>query len=121
MPRKRRYNIHISRAVIPNFFTILNMFSGFMSVLASSDKDFISAAWLIILAAIFDTLDGLMARLTKSSSEFGVELDSLSGSGFFRSCAVIYDLPGRSAQPGSNWNSFRRNGYGLRGIAARTL
>lgn len=78
MPRKRRYNIHISRAVIPNFFTILNMFSGFMSVLASSDKDFISAAWLIILAAIFDTLDGLMARLTKSSSEFGVELDSLS-------------------------------------------
>ena len=36
------------------------------------------AAWLIILAAIFDTLDGLMARLTKTSSEFGVELDSLS-------------------------------------------
>lgn len=78
MRRRRKYNIHISRAVIPNFFTIMNMFSGFMSVLASADKDYISAAWLIILAAIFDTLDGVMARLTKTSSEFGVELDSLS-------------------------------------------
>ncbi len=78
MSRKRKYNIHISRAVIPNFFTILNMFSGFMSILSSAEKDYASAAWLIILAAIFDTLDGFMARLTKSSSEFGVELDSLS-------------------------------------------
>jgi CDP-diacylglycerol--serine O-phosphatidyltransferase len=78
MSRKRRYNIHISRAVIPNFFTILNMFSGFMSILSAADKDYISAAWLIILAAIFDTLDGIMARLTRTSSEFGVELDSLS-------------------------------------------
>ncbi len=78
MSRRRKYNIHISRAVIPNFFTILNMFSGFMSILASADRDFVSAAWLIVLAAIFDGLDGVMARLTKSSSEFGVELDSLS-------------------------------------------
>ncbi|HUI30686.1 MAG TPA: CDP-diacylglycerol--serine O-phosphatidyltransferase [Candidatus Acidoferrales bacterium] len=78
MSRKRKYNIHISRAVIPSFFTILNMFSGFMSVLSSADKDYASAAWLIILAAIFDSLDGIMARLTRSSSEFGVELDSLS-------------------------------------------
>ncbi len=78
MSRKRKYNIHISRAVIPSFFTILNMFSGFMSILASADRNFVSAAWLVVLAAIFDSLDGVMARLTKSSSEFGVELDSLS-------------------------------------------
>ena len=78
MSKTRRYNIRISRAVIPNFFTILNMFSGFMSILSSTDRDFSSAAWLIVLAAIFDSLDGVMARLTKSSSEFGVELDSLS-------------------------------------------
>ncbi|MFZ1082603.1 MAG: CDP-diacylglycerol--serine O-phosphatidyltransferase [Candidatus Kryptoniota bacterium] len=76
MSRKR--NLHISRAVIPSFFTIMNMFSGFMSILSSADRDYGSAAWLILLAAIFDTLDGVMARLTKSSSEFGVELDSLS-------------------------------------------
>jgi CDP-diacylglycerol--serine O-phosphatidyltransferase len=36
------------------------------------------AAWFIILAGVFDTLDGLMARITRSSSQFGVELDSLS-------------------------------------------
>lgn len=78
MSRKRKYNIHISRAVIPSFFTILNMFSGFMSILSSADHDYVSAAWLIVLAAIFDSLDGVMARLTRSSSEFGVELDSLS-------------------------------------------
>ncbi len=76
MNRKR--NLHISRAVIPSFFTILNMFSGFMSILSSANRDYASAAWLIVLAAIFDSLDGMMARLTKSSSEFGVELDSLS-------------------------------------------
>jgi CDP-diacylglycerol--serine O-phosphatidyltransferase len=78
MSKRKKYNIRISRAVIPSFFTILNMFSGFMSVLSAADRDYISAAWLIILAAIFDTLDGMMARLTRSSSEFGVELDSLS-------------------------------------------
>ncbi len=49
-----------------------------MSVLSSADRDYVSAAWLILLAAIFDSLDGVMARLTRSSSEFGVELDSLS-------------------------------------------
>jgi CDP-diacylglycerol--serine O-phosphatidyltransferase len=49
-----------------------------MSILSTADKDYVSAAWLIILAAIFDSLDGVMARLTKSASDFGVELDSLS-------------------------------------------
>lgn len=54
------------------------MFSGFLSVLNASQGKFIYAAWLIIIAGIFDALDGLVARLTKSSSELGVELDSLS-------------------------------------------
>ncbi len=49
-----------------------------MSILSTADRDYVSAGWLIILAAIFDSLDGVMARLTKSSSDFGVELDSLS-------------------------------------------
>jgi CDP-diacylglycerol--serine O-phosphatidyltransferase len=54
------------------------MFSGFFSIVSASQGNFTYAAWLIIIAAIFDTLDGFMARLTKSSSELGVELDSLS-------------------------------------------
>ncbi len=99
MSRKR--NLHISRAVIPSFFTILNMFSGFMSILASANKDYVSAAWLVILAAIFDSLDGMMARLTKSSSEFGVELDSLSDLVSFGVAPsfMVYQLGLRSLGP----------------------
>lgn len=70
--------LKITPSVIPNLFTALNMFSGFLSIIYSSNENFVYAGWLIIVAAIFDTLDGLMARLTKSSSELGVELDSLS-------------------------------------------
>lgn len=70
--------LKITPSVIPNLFTALNMFSGFLSIIYSSNGNFVYAGWLIIVAAIFDTLDGLMARLTKSSSELGVELDSLS-------------------------------------------
>jgi CDP-diacylglycerol--serine O-phosphatidyltransferase len=68
----------VTPSVIPNLFTAMNMFSGFLSIVSSSQGKFIYAAWLIIIAGIFDALDGAMARLTKSSSELGVELDSLS-------------------------------------------
>jgi CDP-diacylglycerol--serine O-phosphatidyltransferase len=68
----------ITPSVIPNLFTAMNMFSGFFSIISASQGNFIYAGWLIIIAAIFDTLDGVMARLTKSSSELGVQLDSLS-------------------------------------------
>ncbi|MGE5432738.1 MAG: CDP-diacylglycerol--serine O-phosphatidyltransferase [Syntrophomonadaceae bacterium] len=71
-------NIRITRSVIPNLFTSLNMFSGFVSIIYSSEQDYMKAAMFIIIGAVFDALDGIMARLTHSSSEFGVELDSLS-------------------------------------------
>jgi CDP-diacylglycerol---serine O-phosphatidyltransferase len=70
--------MRITRAVVPSLFTVLNMFSGFMSVIHASRGEFIPAAWFIVLAAGFDSLDGIMARLTKSSSDFGVQIDSLS-------------------------------------------
>ncbi|MGE5681595.1 MAG: CDP-diacylglycerol--serine O-phosphatidyltransferase [Bacillota bacterium] len=70
--------IRITRSVIPNLFTSMNMFSGFMSIVYSNEGKFQEAAIFILIGAIFDALDGVMARLTKSSSEFGVELDSLS-------------------------------------------
>ncbi len=57
----------------------MNLFSGFIAIkCAMMDGEFDKAAWFIVLGAIFDTLDGLMARLTHSASEFGVELDSLA-------------------------------------------
>jgi CDP-diacylglycerol--serine O-phosphatidyltransferase len=54
------------------------MFCGFLSIINASNGNFRYAAWLIIIAAIFDALDGAVARLTHSSSKLGVELDSLS-------------------------------------------
>lgn len=68
----------VTRAVVPSLFTVLNAFCGFMSILNSTQGHIEMAAWFIILAAIFDAFDGIMARITRSSSQFGVELDSLS-------------------------------------------
>ncbi len=68
----------LTPSVIPNLFTAINMFCGFLSILSASDGNYNYAAWLIFAAALFDALDGLVARLTNSSSELGVELDSLS-------------------------------------------
>lgn len=66
------------RLLAPSILTCLNLFLGFLSILASSQERFVTAAWLIILAAVFDMLDGKVARYTKSYSDFGVELDSLA-------------------------------------------
>jgi CDP-diacylglycerol--serine O-phosphatidyltransferase len=70
--------LRITPSIIPNLFTAMNMFCGFLSIITASNGNYNYAAWLIIIAAVFDALDGLVARLTKSSSELGVELDSLS-------------------------------------------
>ena len=56
----------------------MNLFCGFFAIIQASRGEYPMAAWLIVLGGIFDALDGAMARLTKSSSEFGVELDSLA-------------------------------------------
>jgi CDP-diacylglycerol---serine O-phosphatidyltransferase len=70
--------IRITPSVIPNLFTSMNMFCGFLSIISASQGNYIYAGWLIVIASLFDALDGVMARLTNSSSELGVELDSLS-------------------------------------------
>ena len=70
--------LRITPSVVPNLFTSLNMFCGFFSIINASQGNYIYAGWLIFIAALFDALDGAMARLTNSSSELGVELDSLS-------------------------------------------
>ncbi|MEZ4695770.1 MAG: CDP-diacylglycerol--serine O-phosphatidyltransferase [Rhodothermales bacterium] len=67
-----------TRVAVPSFFTLLNLFCGFLAITQVADGDFVKACWLIVLAGFFDALDGMMARLTNSQSYFGVELDSLS-------------------------------------------
>ncbi|NOY05947.1 MAG: CDP-diacylglycerol--serine O-phosphatidyltransferase [Chlorobi bacterium] len=69
--------IRVSRSVLPSLFTIMNLFFGFLSIIYAFRNEPVMAAWYIVFGAVFDALDGVMARLTKSSSEFGVELDSL--------------------------------------------
>ncbi len=70
--------MRVTRAVVPTLFTVLNMFSGFLAITHTSEGKFVDACYFILLAGVFDSLDGVMARLTRSSSQFGVEIDSLS-------------------------------------------
>jgi CDP-diacylglycerol--serine O-phosphatidyltransferase len=64
--------------LLPNAITLCGMFAGFFSIIASLNGKFTVAAWAIVLAGVFDGLDGWVARMTNTSSKFGVELDSLA-------------------------------------------
>ena len=59
-------------------FTLANLFSGFTAIIYISQNDFHKGAAFILIAAIFDMLDGIVARLVNATSELGAELDSLS-------------------------------------------
>ncbi len=63
--------------VLPNMITTANLFCGFYSLIFSIQGEFKSAAIAIVVAAIFDLLDGRLARLTHATSKFGAEYDSL--------------------------------------------
>ena len=63
---------------IPNSVTCLNLFSGCIASVAAFNAEFETAAVFIALAAIFDFLDGMLARLLKAYSPLGKELDSLA-------------------------------------------
>lgn len=64
--------------ILPNLFTAGGVFSGMMSLIMSASGKYEYAAWLILLALIFDGLDGRVARMTKTTSKFGLEFDSLA-------------------------------------------
>jgi len=64
--------------ILPNLFTTVNLAAGFYSILLAQSNKWLYAAWVIMLAVLFDNLDGKVARLTHTESEFGVEYDSLS-------------------------------------------
>lgn len=64
--------------LLPNTLTLCGMFCGFFAILSAINGNFLYAAWAIVLANVFDGLDGWIARLTNTSTRFGIELDSLS-------------------------------------------
>lgn len=67
-----------SARFIPSLFTILNLFSGFLSIINTANHNMEQACLFVIYASLFDALDGVAARFTRTSSRFGVELDSLA-------------------------------------------
>lgn len=71
--KKRAYIL-----ILPSLFTTGNLFCGFYSILHSFSQDFEKAAYAIMLAGVFDLLDGRVARMTRSTSEFGLEYDSIA-------------------------------------------
>ncbi|MES2740621.1 MAG: CDP-diacylglycerol--serine O-phosphatidyltransferase [Pseudomonadota bacterium] len=70
----RRRGIYL----LPNAFTTAALFCGFYAIVMAMDQRFQHAAWAIFIAMILDGLDGRIARLTNTQSEFGAQYDSLS-------------------------------------------
>ncbi|MEL6821566.1 MAG: CDP-diacylglycerol--serine O-phosphatidyltransferase [Calditrichota bacterium] len=70
--------MRVNRGIVPGFFTMANMFCGFLATLQAAAGEFRQATALIIAAAILDALDGKLARLADASTEFGVQYDSMA-------------------------------------------
>jgi CDP-diacylglycerol--serine O-phosphatidyltransferase len=64
-------------AMIPSTFTFMNLFCGFFSILQSIEGNFHAAAWLVVICALIDAVDGRIARWTGAETRFGLQLDSL--------------------------------------------
>lgn len=73
-PKFRRPGIYW----LPNLFTLAALFSGFYAIVQAMNERFEYAAMGIFAAMVLDGLDGRIARLTRTQSDFGAELDSLS-------------------------------------------
>ncbi len=78
--RKRRARIKMRKGVyiLPNLFTTGNLFCGFWAIISVFQERFFYAAVAILLACVFDVLDGKVARLSGATSKFGVQYDSLA-------------------------------------------
>lgn len=72
--RKRRRGIY----VLPNLLTTASLFLGFLGIMWAIEGDFVATSWAILGSCVFDGLDGKVARMTNTTSEFGVQFDSLA-------------------------------------------
>jgi CDP-diacylglycerol--serine O-phosphatidyltransferase len=98
---KRKRGVYL----IPNLLTTGNLFSGLYSILAVFNANYVAAAIAILVAVIFDMLDGKSARWTNSTSQFGVEYDSLA------------DLVSFGVAPGLLIYSWALSSHGMLGSA----
>ncbi len=76
--RLKKDNLKKGIYLLPNLFTSAGLFAGFYSIIATMNSDFERAAWAILIAGICDGADGRVARMTSTTSKFGVEYDSLA-------------------------------------------
>lgn len=91
--------------LIPNLFTTGNLFCGIFAILSVFNANYMAAAIAILVAMIFDVLDGKSARMTNSTSHFGLEYDSLS------------DVVSFGVAPGLLLYSWALSGQGTFGVA----
>ncbi len=99
--KRRKAAMHL----IPNLFTTGNLFCGVFSILSVFNANYLAAAVAILVAMVFDVLDGKSARLTNSTSHFGLEYDSLS------------DVVSFGVAPGLLLYTWALSGQGTFGIA----
>src|SRR3954453_20103079 len=82
MRKKRRFELRKTLFLLPSLVTLSSIFCGFESIRTSAhaqnEDDFYRAALLIVFAMFFDMLDGRVARMTKTQSAFGLQIDSLA-------------------------------------------
>jgi CDP-diacylglycerol---serine O-phosphatidyltransferase len=99
--KQRKAAMHL----IPNLFTTGNLFCGVYAILSVFNAHYMAAAIAILVAMVFDVLDGKSARLTNSTSHFGLEYDSLS------------DVVSFGVAPGLLLYSWALSGQGTFGVA----
>ncbi len=78
MTEKSDKSIRKGIYILPNLFTTGALFAGFSAIVQATKGDFELAAILIFVAMVLDGLDGRVARMTNTTSEFGIQYDSLS-------------------------------------------
>lgn len=88
---------------LPNFLTLLNVFFGYLSILSTIHEQYKWAAFWILIAALMDAFDGIVARLMKANTEIGIQLDSLADVISFgvASSFLIYFWGFKSSTPAS--------------------
>lgn len=91
--------------ILPNLFTTASLFTGFMAIIWAAEGSFEWSALAIFISALMDGLDGKVARLTRTASEFGVQYDSLA------------DLAAFGIAPGFMVYAWLLNAYGRTGAA----
>ncbi len=99
--RKKRTRKQRTYINVPNLFTALNIFCGFVSVIQTIEGNYVTAAWLIFFSAVFDALDGRIARATGQSNAFGLQMDSLGDvlSAGLAPAVLVYMMQLKSLHP----------------------